>query len=195
MLGSDAFESSDAQVRLSALLAIAESPAAEGVGISGVRAIVDSKNQNDRWMLDAATSAAATSGGDFLALVCGQTSASPALRQATSVVAEHVARSRDGETIQKVVRADGNAPPDVTGAIIDGWSKGWPKGFSDQLRSCRPRMSLLELFDRLAPGSKGQLIRLAKSFGSKKLAKNAEKIAATLLEIAGDDRRAGRDAN
>ncbi len=36
-------------------------------------------------------------------------------------------------------------------------------------------------------GSKGQLIRLAKSWGSKKLAKNAEKIAATLLDIAGDD--------
>ncbi len=46
---------------------------------------------------------------------------------------------------------------------------------------------MLELFDRLAPGSKGQLIRLAKSFGSQKLAKNAEKIAATLLEIAGDE--------
>ncbi len=68
LLGSDAFESADAQVRLSALLAIAESPAAKESASQALRALVDSKNQNDRWMLDAATSAAATSGGDFLSV-------------------------------------------------------------------------------------------------------------------------------
>ncbi len=82
-------------------------------------------------------------------LVCREKSALPALQQAISVVAEHMARSQDGEDVQKVVRLMVDASPDVTGPILAGWSKGWPRNSEISLDSATED-SLLELFDRVA---------------------------------------------
>jgi hypothetical protein len=192
LIGSTAFDSSDAQVRLSALLALAEMPASDNSANRVLQSLAKYENQNDRWMLDAATSAAATNGGPFLALACKVPSISPALRQTVPVVAEHMARSVDQDAVREVVGLLREAHLDISGAVIQGWANGWPKATELSL-SDEADQSLVELLEELPASSKGQLIRLAKIWGSKKLAANADMIAAALLKIARDETLADKD--
>ena len=188
LLDSTVFSSSHPQVRLSALLAVAEMPATPQ---SAKQAIVSlAENESDRWLTDAGISAAATNGGQFLALACKQRAPiAAALLRATEITSEHVARSADSEAIELLVRALPTASPEVSKRVMNGLSKGWPKAtqiaFSPETDD-----ALVELFDGLPAGSKGQLIRLAQIWGSEKLAKNADRIAASLLKIAGDEKTA-----
>lgn len=186
LLTSDAFNSDDAQVRLSALLALADMPASEASAARAIAALQQPINQADRWIRDAATSAAANSDGHFLAAVCVQEYVSPALAESASVVAQHVGRSTDSEAVIRLIPMLSTADPAATRAILDGLSKGWPRQTRLKLDDSADA-ALVSLFERLPAGSKGQLIRLGKSWGSEQLSKNAERIADSLLKIAASD--------
>ncbi len=192
LLESDVFESDDPQVRLSALLALSEMPPSPPAAAKSVQVLADIASAKDRWMLDAATSAAATNSGDFLALCCRESSVTPQLLAAISVVAEHVARSQDADAVQHVIGPLTEANPNVAGAVIGGWSKGWPKGKKLAL-SNQADESLVTLFERIAPSAKGQLIGLASMWGSQTLAKNADMIAKSLLKLAGNEDSSGEE--
>ena len=186
LLRSQAFSSSNSQIRLSALLALAEMPASK----ESARQVAVSLTQNeaDRWLTDAGIAAAATNGGTFLALACQQNAPiAGALLRATEITSEHVARSADGKAVELLVKTLSNASPEVSKRVLSGLTKGWPKATSIEL-SKETDDALVELFDGLSAGSKGQLIRLAQIWGSEKLAKNAVKIATALLEIAGNEK-------
>ncbi len=191
LLRSDVFDSADAQVRLSALLAIATMPASRDSASKAIDAFLNPKNSSDRWMLDAATSAAAGSGGEFLQLACEQADPNPPLIESTAIVAEHVARSGDEPAVLAVVDRLSKAPQSVTRAVLSGWSKGWPKDRQIDLPGDLDR-SLVGLLDSVPPSAKGQLIRLAKSWGSEQLSAKAKSIAQSLLEIAGDETKPGQ---
>ncbi|MAI71376.1 MAG: glycosyl hydrolase [Rhodopirellula sp.] len=185
LLSSPAFSSPDSQVRLSALLAIAEMPATSQSAKK--TAISLALNDSDRWLTDAGIAAAATNGGQFLALACKQNEpTSAALLRATEITSEHVARSADSKAIELLVKTLPDASPDVSQRVLSGLTKGWPKATPIEL-SQETDNALVELFDGLPAGSKGQLIRLAQIWGSEKLAKNAGKIAASLLKISGNE--------
>jgi putative heme-binding domain-containing protein len=186
LIDAEAIASSDPQVRLSALLALAEMPGSEGAAKMALDALVRIDHRNDRWMLDAATSAAANNGGDFLRMACQQSEAPTTLRDAAVVVAEHVARSTDVPAVTGVLEVLANATPEVRAAIIEGWANGWPQDSQIEL-AAETDAKVMEVFDRLDTGSKGQLIRLAKAWGSKSLADSAKMIADSLLEIAEDE--------
>ncbi|MGI9441792.1 MAG: PVC-type heme-binding CxxCH protein [Rubripirellula sp.] len=186
LLKSPAFASTNAQVRLSALLALAEMPANE---MSAKQAAVSlEKNESDRWLTDAGIAAAATNGGQFLALACKQNAPiAAALLRATEITSEHVARSADSEAIELLVKTLPDASPEISKRVLNGLTKGWPKATPIELSKATDD-ALVKLFDVLPAGSKGQLIRLAQIWGSEKLAKNADKIAASLLQIAGNEK-------
>lgn len=186
LLKSPAFESTNAQVRLSALLALAEMPANE---MSAKQAAVSlAQNESDRWLTDAGIAAAATNGGQFLALACKQNAPiAAALLRATEITSEHVARSADSEAIELLVKTLPDASPEISKRVLNGLTKGWPKATPIELSKATDD-ALVKLFDVLPAGSKGQLIRLAQTWGSEKLAKNADKIAASLLQIAGNEK-------
>ncbi len=186
LLTSPAFESTNAQVRLSALLALAEMPANE---MSAKQAAVSlEQNESDRWLTDAGIAAAATNGGQFLALACKQNAPiAAALLRATEITSEHVARSADSEAIELLVKTLPDASPEISKRVLNGLTKGWPKATPIELSKATDD-ALVKLFDVLPAGSKGQLIRLAQIWGSEKLAKNADKIAASLLQIAGNEK-------
>ena len=190
LLNSSAFTSSNAQVRLSALLALAEMPATTGSAKQTMLSLT--ANESDRWLTDAGITAAATNGGQFLSIVCKQSAPiAAAMLRATEITAEHVARSADGAAIALLVKALPGASPEVSKRVLNGLTKGWPKATPIKL-SQETDNALVALFDGLPAGSKGQLIRLAQIWGSAKLAKNADKIAASLLKIAGDEETAPR---
>jgi len=185
LLASGAFSSSNAQVRLSALLALSEMPAS--VMSARQTAVSLAQNESDRWLTDAGIAAAANNGGQFLALACQQKGPiAAAMLRATEITSEHVARSADGKAIELLVKTLPNASPEVSKRVLTGLTKGWPKATPLQLSKATDD-ALVKLFDGLPAGSKGQLIRLAQIWGSEKLAKNADKIAASLLQIAGNE--------
>lgn len=64
----------DAQVRLAALLAIADAPASEAAGQAIFAALEDKRNNEDHWIVDAATSAAAKNDAAFLKSVLSKSS-------------------------------------------------------------------------------------------------------------------------
>ena len=188
LLNSSAFTSSNSQVRLSGILALAEMPST--TGSAKQTAVSLAENESDRWLTDAGIAAAATNGGQFLALACKQNAPiAAAMLRATEITAEHVARSADSEAIELLVKTLPDASPEVSKRVLNGLTKGWPKATPIELSEDTDN-ALVELFDGVPAGSKGQLIRLAQIWGSAKLAKNADKIAASLLQIAGSEKTA-----
>jgi putative membrane-bound dehydrogenase-like protein len=69
LLASKLLEDADAQVRMAALLALSEMPASDSAGSAVFAALQDSQNSEDRWIPDAATSAAARNDSAFLKAV------------------------------------------------------------------------------------------------------------------------------
>ncbi|MAI34902.1 MAG: glycosyl hydrolase [Planctomycetaceae bacterium TMED240] len=186
LLSSPAFSSPHAQVRLSALLALAEMPATRRAAKQA--AVSLAANESDRWLTDAGIAAAATNGGQFLALACSQSAPiAAAVLRATEITSEHVARSADSKAIELLVKALPESSREVSKRVLNGLTKGWPKTTPIEL-SQETDNALVALFDGLPAGSKGQLIRLAQIWGSEKLAKNADKIATSLLQIASDEK-------
>ena len=104
LLRSSAFASTNSQVRLSALLALAEMPTtAESAKQT---ALSLAANGSDRWLTDAGIAAAATNGGQFLSLACQQKAPiAAAILRATEITAEHVARSADSVAVALLVKA------------------------------------------------------------------------------------------
>lgn len=191
LLASETSKSKDAQVRLSTLLALTEMPESQGNAEFALQALRSSKNRGDRWMLDAATAAAAASSGEFLVLACAETESGEALASTITIVAEHMARSSDSPAVAKVLGVLADASAGVRSAIIAGWTNGWPKDTPAKLPA-KADEQLLAVFDQLDAGGKGQLIRLAAAFGSKKLAENAKMIADSLLKIASNEEAEGQ---
>lgn len=182
----------DPQIRLATLLALAEMPADDQAASTALSALTKGTNQNDRWMLDAATAAAATNDSDFLRLAAGSDRVTAALIERTKIVAEQMARNEDSESVGKVMGALIAADPQLRDTIVRGWSDGWPKDSNKKLTAVADD-KILALFDVLSPGAKGQLIRLAQAWGSQKLTNNAKMIATSLLQIAADEEAAGND--
>ena len=177
--------SKDPQVRLSALLALSEMPSSDRAAEAILQAMLE--NPNDRWLNDAATSAAATNGSRFLQLACLQTEAGAhKLRGPSEIVAQHVARSHQQDAVVALIPMLPEAASDLSAAILKGLSDGWPKSTQLTLTD-QADAALVQLFEKLPAGSKGQLIRLGQDWGSVTLAKNATQIANSLLAIAANE--------
>ncbi len=155
-----------------------------------MEALTTAENQNDQWMLDGATSAAAGSAQQFLSLACKQSSVPPPVLATTAIVAQHVARSGDESAVLAVASQLANARAEIISAILDGWSKGWQNDKKIELPS-EVGQSLVLLLDSLPPNSKGQLLRLARSWGNEQFSAKAKAIAQSLLKITQDEDSSG----
>ena len=178
--------SPDAQVRLSALLALAEMPPSRPAATAALDALTQLRHRYDRSIQDAATSLAATNGGEFLVLCCRPSAAAEGLAQRVAIVAEHVARSEDAAAVRLVIPRLPETDLKIASAIITGWSNGWPKS-AELTLSSEHDASLLKLFHRLETSGQGQLVRLATRWSSKSLGAEAERIANELLELSGSE--------
>ncbi len=118
----------DGQVRLAAFLALADMPSSQDAGQSIATAFVDPRNANDRWIPDAATSAAAIHDVGFLDAVASDRSAgdNSALMAIIGRVAEHWARGKPVDTLAELVAKLRGASRPVADAVVTGLAKGWP---------------------------------------------------------------------
>ncbi|MFN7840517.1 MAG: PVC-type heme-binding CxxCH protein [Pirellula sp.] len=130
----------DAQVRLTAILKLADlsdSSADIGRALSDPTSLckIDGKDQLDRWLLDAWTSAASRHWRFTLPELIknGAPQADRAIAH-IAIVAEHAARSKmDGQSVALLGENPGNQ--EVAIAIVQGLSKGWPREHTVQAAS------------------------------------------------------------
>jgi putative membrane-bound dehydrogenase-like protein len=180
----------DPQVRLSAFLALADAKESAIAAEAIVNALLTGKVDGDRWLPDAATSAAASHAGPFLKVLAARKldkPASPILITITGRVAEHYARGvAPGSSDLLISLAD--ADKGVADAIITGFAKGWPKDRPPTLNGESDK-ALVSLMTRLSPASRAQLVSLATRWGSKAIEANSAEIVATFLATAKDEKQ------
>ena len=179
----------DLQVRLAALLALSEMPpsaeAADAIRIAFATTVA-----GDRWLPDAAISAAARHDVLFLKSVVKHSSAKLASPpgNALAIVAEHYARGVPKKTAAALVVSLGDAKPEVAEPILAGMSSGWPKNTPLELDAASDK-ALVDLLGKLPAASRGTLVNLALRWGSKSLEAHVAEISKGFLAIATDNEK------
>jgi hypothetical protein len=181
----------DGQVRLAALLALAEMPCFTGASAAILSLLEDEKSLREHWLVDAATAAAAAQGLSFLnALVSRQFRAGPRedLLSVIERVSEHYARGAPADTVGPLLVSFSAASvaSGVSGAVVAGLARGWPKSAPVRTEPATEE-ALGRLFETLPPAGQGRLVALAsrwapadKGFGEA-LKKHAARISASFF--------------
>ncbi|WP_234824190.1 PVC-type heme-binding CxxCH protein [Bremerella cremea] len=181
ILNSGVLNDVDPQVRLMTLLALADQPASDAAGAEILAMLSKPENFRDRWIPDAATSAAANQGASFLKAVAKTDKVDDALLKLVAIVTENYARSGPTDTVADLIPSIQNAQPQIADAIVNGLSNGWPKDKKPEI-TAELDESLATLSAKLPPSTRGQLVRLAVNWGSEKLASQLKELVASSLE-------------
>jgi putative membrane-bound dehydrogenase-like protein len=191
----------DAQVRLMSLLALADQPPTPYAGEAILASLTDPRNASDRWIPDAATSAAANNSETFLKALSTPLTLpsppsggegrvrgepSPKLLAVAGIVAEHYARNAPVDSVITVITSLADADSQVIAAIVRGLSKGWPANKAPKLDD-RTENDLEKLITRLPPERRGELIKLTTTWGSKKFERLAAEVSRSLLTKVKDE--------
>jgi putative membrane-bound dehydrogenase-like protein len=128
ILAAALLEDPDPHVRLAALLALSDQPASGGAGHAIAELLSRPEIYEDRWLVDAATSAAATHASHFFRACALFDSSTTELRELTQIVANHFARSEPGDDARELLTSLASAEPQWAGAVLAGLKAGWPKG-------------------------------------------------------------------
>jgi hypothetical protein len=186
LLAANVLTDSNAQVRLAAFLALSDLPTAPSAGAAIVAAIQRPENELDRWIPNAAISAAATHDTSFFgALAKSDATPSEQLRETTEIVAQHYARGGPVDSIAAVIAQLTKAQPHVADAVIGGLARGWPKGTSPKLGG-QFETDLRTVLARMSPGNQGLLLKLARVWGSESFNKFIGQVSASLLKNLDD---------
>ncbi len=186
ILAAGSTKDSDAQVRLAALLALADQPPTPGAGAAIVAVLSEPSNTKDVWIPDAATCAAANNSAGFLKALSANKEVSPKLLAVTAIVAEHYARGGPIDSVGGVITGLADAEPKLVDAVLRGLNKGWPSGKLPKLDD-KAEADLERLLARLAPEQRSTLIRLAAVWGSKRFEKYAAEATKSLLARVKND--------
>ena len=170
------------QVRLAALLALADMPRVPEVGDKILAALERPINSQDRWIPEAATSAAAVHCDDFLAAVCAadnSVASIPKVVEISGIVAEHYARRGAVDSLGGLLAGLTNADPSVANAIVGGLNRGWPVGTAAALGP-GAEADLERLLSRLSLDGQAMLIKLLGSWGSERFDRFAQGVTESL---------------
>jgi putative membrane-bound dehydrogenase-like protein len=181
----------DPQVRLAALLALAEAPAAGNTAARVLDCLVQNVAVRDRWIMDAATAAAARDPSAFLAEAARRNQpqlAETALLERIGIVAVHYARSAAPESIVPLLTSLERAMPAVADAVIGGLDRGWPRDKKVTLGDAGDD-ALVKLFQKATGASRSRLIGLGSRWGSRRLEQFAAEITAALLAQIEDEKQ------
>lgn len=178
----------DAQVRLAALLALAESPASPDAGHAVARFMRAVRDHNDRWLTDGVIAAAAAHDRDFLrvAIADRDLPASDMRDRALAVVSQHYARRGPTDSIGALVASLPQADPLVAATVVTGLFDGWPSGVSVDAGAISEDV-YRQVLDRLPDGNQGTWVQLAARWGSDSLRPYADQIARTMLKSVADE--------
>ena len=183
ILGDKMLEDSDPQVRLATLLAISEMPASDGAGLAVYTMLKDRRNSKDRWIADAATSAAARHDSAFLKAFLAdspttaagsETAAHPnsetnisfngGVSQVIERVSAHYASRGPVESIVSTLAALNGVSETAIHPVLDGLVRAWPEGKTPAISHTEKQM-LARLMESLPESEQGPLLRLARKWG------------------------------
>jgi len=184
----------DPQVRLAALLALADAPAAPGSAPRVLDALVQNAAAGDAWIMDAATAAAARNALALLSEACRRSQPQldePAVSARLGIVAEHYARTGDPAKLTELLASLQRSRPAVADTIVAGLEKGWPKDKPANFNAAGDD-ELVKLFKTTTPAAKSRLISLSSRWGSKKLEQFAVEISAGLVAQIQDEKQTER---
>lgn len=181
----------DPQVRLAALLALADAPPSPGTAARVLDCLVQNAGPRDRWIMDAATAAAAEAPLPFLIEAARRNQpqlAEPILLERIAIIAGHFARGAEGETLVALLAALERALPAVAQTVIAGLDRGWPKDKPARFDDAGEEV-LVRLLQKVPPAARSRLVGLAARWGSRKLEKYAAEISTALLAQVQDDKQ------
>ena len=186
VLEADLLRDVDDQVRLTALLALADLPASSGAGVAVAQFAEAPANVADPWLRDATVAAAARNAGTFLQAVAAKDAVSEHGDEVLAVVAEHFARGGPSDDLHSLIVRLAQAEPAVAATVIRGLAAGWPADRKPEV-SDRMERDLLNLMGKLGPAEQGRLLQLAGRWDVKVLESYGEQITAFLLKQIDDD--------
>ena len=196
MVASEILKDGDPQVRLAALLKVADITESSAQLIAllarpDLLTQLPSGSQNDRWLLDAWTSAAATHAFEVLPVMVAQKDWQPsdAVLKRIGIVAQHAARSKmDAAGIEKFIVTPSN--PGVASVFISGLVAGWPKDYELAIsKAAGDRLLATWLKGSLPIESKSQVLQLANAIGVKDLGQGLGKIQEELVAVFADPKK------
>ena len=166
----------DPQVRLAALLALADASPDDFISASLAAAITNRLLLEDRYTLDALTSAAAAHANGVLIRV--RNADHPQTLELLDRLGEHWGRLAQADSVAKLIAAADRISPTALAAITQGAARGWPKDKPITL-SPEADASLGTLFSKLPPGRELTLLTLARRWGSRQAEQYVDRIRQT----------------
>lgn len=164
MLAAGTLKDPDAQVRLATLLAFAETPDYEDLGVAVAGFLHDPANTNDRWLREAAAAAGARHLGGFgRALLTDRDPLPEAASEAIRVVARHYA-SGAPDNVVGVIVALAQSSPTTAAAVLDGIAAGWPDDQPPSLND-EAMAGLRGTLTSLPEVGRGRLLVIAQKWG------------------------------
>jgi putative membrane-bound dehydrogenase-like protein len=193
IIASGLLDDQDMQVRLAAILAIADSPPSVEAAAALAKVATSEFNLMDRWLADATISAGAQQVDYFipaLAKEAGSKKPKAPTVKLLERVGEHFGRREESvKAIEPVLAAIVDSSKEFTAPVIVGMAKGWPE---KRPADVTPAMeaNLEKLFGSVADNARGPLLKLAVRMGSKKLQENAAKLSEALLATVTNEKAA-----
>jgi putative heme-binding domain-containing protein len=150
-------------------------------------AVMNGSDTQDRWIQDAAISAAASHDTRFLAALSSlrQTPSAQAI-EAAAIVAEHYARGGPVESVAELIAGLTTAHEQTVDAVIQGLVNGWPADKKPQLDD-KLESEIRAVGERLSPGSRGLLVKLARGWGSRHFEQYSQQVSEALLNELDDE--------
>lgn len=179
ILDANLLQDEHPQVRLGALLALAEMPESSPAGEALVAALSRPENYTDRWIPEAVICAAAQHALPFLAAAAEVKHPAEKLTQAVAIVAEHYARGAPGAAVAGALQALLGADADVSAATLRGLAAGWQDdNAANKTAAVLPAGSdvLPKLLAALRPADRPILVRFAGRLGDASLESAAREI-------------------
>jgi uncharacterized protein len=173
-------------VRLAAILALADLPVAEQTSSAILETLSVGLDRQDRWLTDAAVCGAAKSDFQFLVEVTRLESVSETLDEVARIVAEHFARGGPASNLPKLLKALSNANEQAVEPIAAGLVAGWPDDLQVALESADEQI-LVALAERASPEVQGLWIQLAGRWGTQCLANTSQQVGWRLIERVRSD--------
>ncbi|QDT73643.1 Cytochrome c [Lacipirellula limnantheis] len=152
------------QVRLQSLLTLSNQQSSDEAGLAIFEFVANAENAADRWLLDAATCAAAAHAAPYLTSAAGRTS-SDEQQQVARTVANHLARTSVAANVTRVLASLADADPQFAGAAIMGLQEGWPPTSALWLDDHAPE-AIERLRERMTLESQVRLAQLLASGGA-----------------------------
>jgi len=191
----------DPQVRLAAILRVADLEPSDDAARLVLALLADRTVAEDRWLIDAVTSAAAVHGEELVNhLASAPETALPAESQERlTIIGEHLARSGNEPAVRRLISVWSSPNRAAAEAIIRGVTRAWPTDEKITLLD-REEEALEAMFQQTAPAGRAAVLRFATRIGSRRLDAYARELTEGVLsrirnrELAESERiRGARD--